>query len=37
MEEYDVEGRFVRMDFAAISPSCSLYVPSGTSGPARQA
>jgi exodeoxyribonuclease-3 len=37
MEEYDVEGRFVRMDFDNDLSVCSLYVPSGTSGPARQA
>jgi exodeoxyribonuclease-3 len=36
IEEYDAEGRFVRMDFGNLSV-CSLYVPSGTSGPARQA
>jgi exodeoxyribonuclease-3 len=36
IEEYDVEGRFVRMDFGDLSVA-SLYVPSGTSGPARQA
>lgn len=34
--DYDAEGRFVRMDFDALSVA-SLYVPSGTSGPARQA
>jgi exodeoxyribonuclease-3 len=34
--EYDAEGRFVRMDFDELSVA-SLYVPSGTSGPARQA
>lgn len=34
--EYDAEGRFVRMDFADLTVA-SLYVPSGTSGPARQA
>ena len=32
IEEYDAEGRFVRMDFDELSV-CSLYVPSGTSGP----
>lgn len=37
MPEYDVEGRFVRMDFGADFSVASLYVPSGTSGPARQA
>jgi exodeoxyribonuclease III len=36
IEEYDVEGRFVRMDFADGLTVASLYVPSGTSGPARQ-
>lgn len=36
IEEYDAEGRFVRMDFGNLSVA-SLYVPSGTSGPARQA
>lgn len=36
MAEYDVEGRFVRMDFDNDLTVCSLYVPSGTSGPARQ-
>ena len=35
IEEYDGEGRFVRMDFGDLSVA-SLYVPSGTSGPARQ-
>jgi exodeoxyribonuclease-3 len=35
IEEYDVEGRFVRMDFGDLTVA-SLYVPSGTSGPARQ-
>jgi exodeoxyribonuclease-3 len=34
---YDAEGRFVRMDFADGLTIASLYVPSGTSGPARQA
>ena len=37
MEEYDVEGRFVRMDFEGDLTVASLYAPSGTSGPARQA
>ena len=37
IEEYDVEGRFVRMDFGDDFSIASLYVPSGTSGPARQA
>ncbi|HTA39802.1 MAG TPA: exodeoxyribonuclease III [Candidatus Acidoferrales bacterium] len=37
IEEYDAEGRFVRMDFAGGLSVASLYVPSGTSGPARQA
>ena len=37
MQEYDVEGRFVRMDFGDDFSVASLYVPSGTSGPARQA
>jgi len=37
IEEYDVEGRFVRMDFGTGFSVASLYVPSGTSGPARQA
>jgi exodeoxyribonuclease-3 len=36
MPDMDVEGRFVRMDFGDLSIA-SLYVPSGTSGPARQA
>jgi exodeoxyribonuclease III len=36
IEEYDAEGRFVRMDFADGLSVASLYVPSGTSGPARQ-
>jgi exodeoxyribonuclease-3 len=36
IEEYDVEGRFVRMDFADGLTVASLYVPSGTSGRARQ-
>jgi exodeoxyribonuclease-3 len=35
IEEYDVEGRFVRMEFGDLTVA-SLYVPSGTSGPARQ-
>jgi exodeoxyribonuclease III len=37
MDEYDAEGRFVRMDFDDGLSVASLYVPSGTSGPARQA
>jgi len=36
IEEYDAEGRFVRMDFAGGLSVASLYVPSGTSGPVRQ-
>jgi exodeoxyribonuclease-3 len=36
IEEYDAEGRFVRMDFDDGLSVASLYVPSGTSGPARQ-
>ncbi len=36
IDEYDAEGRFVRMDFGELSIA-SVYVPSGTSGPARQA
>ena len=36
IEEYDSEGRFVRVDFDGLSVA-SLYVPSGTSGPERQA
>ncbi len=36
IEEYDAEARFVRMDFADGLTVASLYVPSGTSGPARQ-
>ena len=36
IEEYDAEGRFVRMDFGDDLTVASLYVPSGTSGPARQ-
>lgn len=35
-EEFDAEGRFVRMDAGDLTIS-SLYVPSGTSGPERQA
>jgi exodeoxyribonuclease-3 len=35
IEEYDIEGRFVRMEFGELTIA-SLYVPSGTSGPARQ-
>ncbi|MDP9126329.1 MAG: exodeoxyribonuclease III [Pseudomonadota bacterium] len=37
MEDMDAEGRFVRMDFEGGLSIASLYVPSGTSGPARQA
>jgi exodeoxyribonuclease-3 len=37
IEEYDREGRFVRMDFPGGLSVASLYVPSGTTGPARQA
>ena len=37
MEDMDVEGRFVRMDFEGGLSVASLYVPSGTTGPARQA
>ena len=37
IDEYDVEGRFVRMDFGGDFSVASLYMPSGTSGPARQA
>jgi exodeoxyribonuclease III len=37
IDEYDAEGRFVRMDFPDGLSVASLYVPSGTSGPARQA
>jgi exodeoxyribonuclease-3 len=36
MPDIDIEGRFVRMEFGDLSIA-SLYVPSGTSGPARQA
>jgi exodeoxyribonuclease-3 len=36
MPDIDAEGRFVRMEFADLTIA-SLYVPSGTSGPARQA
>jgi exodeoxyribonuclease-3 len=36
MEDIDSEGRFVRADFAGGLSVASLYVPSGTSGPARQ-
>jgi exodeoxyribonuclease-3 len=36
MPDMDAEGRFVRMEFGDLSIA-SLYVPSGTSGPARQA
>ncbi len=37
MEDIDPEGRFVRMDFEGGLSIASLYVPSGTTGPARQA
>ena len=37
MEDMDAEGRFVRMDFPGGLSVASLYVPSGTTGPARQA
>lgn len=37
MPEYDAEGRFVRMDFGPDFSVASLYVPSGTTGPERQA
>jgi exodeoxyribonuclease-3 len=37
MDDMDAEGRFIRMDFAGGLSVASLYVPSGTSGPARQA
>jgi exodeoxyribonuclease III len=37
MADMDVEGRFIRMDFEGGPSIASLYVPSGTSGPARQA
>jgi exodeoxyribonuclease III len=37
MEDMDAEGRFVRMDFEGGLSVASLYVPSGTSGPVRQA
>ena len=37
LEDMDAEGRFVRMDFEGGLSIASLYVPSGTSGPARQA
>jgi exodeoxyribonuclease-3 len=36
MSDMDAEGRFVRMEFGDLAIA-SLYVPSGTSGPARQA
>jgi exodeoxyribonuclease-3 len=36
MEDMDAEGRFIRMDFEGGLSVASLYVPSGTSGPARQ-
>jgi exodeoxyribonuclease-3 len=35
MADFDEEGRFVRADFGSLSIA-SLYVPSGTMGPARQ-
>jgi exodeoxyribonuclease-3 len=37
MDDMDAEGRFVRMDFEGGLSVAALYVPSGTSGPARQA
>ena len=37
MPDMDAEGRFVRMDFEGGLSVASLYVPSGTTGPARQA
>ncbi|HTJ25280.1 MAG TPA: exodeoxyribonuclease III [Candidatus Limnocylindria bacterium] len=37
MDDIDAEGRFVRMDFEGGLSVASLYVPSGTTGPARQA
>ncbi|MBV8150493.1 MAG: exodeoxyribonuclease III, partial [Candidatus Eremiobacteraeota bacterium] len=37
MDDMAREGRFVRMDFAGGLSVASLYVPSGTTGPARQA
>jgi exodeoxyribonuclease-3 len=36
MPDMDAEGRFVRMDFADGLSVCSLYAPSGTTGPVRQ-
>ena len=36
VEEMDDEGRFLRMRFESGLSICSLYVPSGTMGPARQ-
>ncbi len=36
MPDMDAEGRFVRMEFGDLTVA-SLYVPSGTTGPARQA
>ena len=36
MEKYDIEGRFLRVDFADFSVM-SVYLPSGTSGDERQA
>jgi len=37
MEDFDAEGRFARMDFEGGLSIASLYVPSGTMGPVRQA
>jgi exodeoxyribonuclease-3 len=37
MADMDAEGRFLRMDFDGGLSIASLYVPSGTMGPARQA
>jgi exodeoxyribonuclease-3 len=37
MEDIDAEGRLVRTDFEGGLSIASLYVPSGTTGPARQA
>ena len=37
MEDIDAEARFVRMDFEGGLSVASLYIPSGTMGPARQA
>ncbi|HEX3369567.1 MAG TPA: exodeoxyribonuclease III [Candidatus Cybelea sp.] len=36
LEDMDAEGRFIQADFGSVSVA-SLYVPSGISGPARQA